>query len=261
MKASWTILAVAAWCVALTRGLAVNANPAPLPPVETVLERIIEKSRSESENDKAFKERYHYTRSKATEYRNSSGDLKSREAKTSVNRPNAVPAAHPVPPSGTGAAVSAPATSQTPINTNSTAFEKKEFLVNTNLLNRFQFTMVGRELVAGRPALVIDFIPAKTKQPEPTLKDRFINKAAGRVWVDEADSVLAKASFRLTEKVNLVGGLVGSVSKFTFTFDRERTEDGLWFTRLANWHLEAREVIFNRVIDFEEKKTDVKKAW
>ena len=86
MNMSWKTLAVAGWCAAMTRGLAVNADPMPLPPVETVLQRVIEKSKSEPENDRTFKERYHYTRTKATEYRNSKGDLKKREAKTSVNQ-------------------------------------------------------------------------------------------------------------------------------------------------------------------------------
>jgi hypothetical protein len=79
--------------------------------------------------------------------------------------------------------------------------------------------------------------------------------------VDEAEAVLVKANVYLTEKVTLFGGIVGAVHKFTGSFGRKRTEDGLWFTSLAKWHLEAREVVLNRTIDFEEKKTDVRKAW
>ena len=108
---------------------------------------------------------------------------------------------------------------------------------------------------------MLEFKPAKKNLPERNIKDRFINKAAGRVWVDEADYVIAKADVHLTESVNVVGGLVGAVWKFNYSFDRERTSDGLWFTRAVDWHLEGREVVFRRAIDYHEGKTGVRKAW
>ena len=108
---------------------------------------------------------------------------------------------------------------------------------------------------------MLDFKPAKKDLPERNIKDRFINKAAGRVWVDEADYVIAKAEVYLTEAVNVVGGLVGAVWKFNYSFDRERTSEGLWFTRAVDWHLEGREVILHRAIDYHEGKTGVRKLW
>ena len=71
-------------------------------------------------------------------------------------------------------------------NVRGRAFEKRDFTLNGDLLGRFQFTAAGREMVNGRPMLMLDFKPANKKLPERTLKDKFINKAAGRVWVDEA---------------------------------------------------------------------------
>src|SRR5438445_218440 len=82
------------------------------------------------------------------------------------------------------------------------------------------------------------------------IRGRFINKAAGRVWVDEEDSVLVKAELYLTDKVNVLGGLVGAVWKFNYGFHRERMPDGLWYTRTVDWHLEGREVIVRRTVDY-----------
>ena len=45
--------------------------------------------------------------------------------------------------------------------------------------------------------------------------------------------------------------------KFDYGFERERTDDGLWFTRGVDWHLEGREVVFNRKVDYHEKMIDV----
>jgi hypothetical protein len=57
-----------------------------------------------------------------------------------------------------------------------------------------------------------------------------------------------------------VGGLIGAVHKFNFSFGRERTDEGIWYTHLLTWHLELREVIVERVIDCVETKTEVRKA-
>src|SRR5438309_5174689 len=59
----------------------------PLPAVETVLQRVVEQTDRENDNDRAFNARYSYTRCKVTEYRDSKGDLKKREEKKGVNIP------------------------------------------------------------------------------------------------------------------------------------------------------------------------------
>jgi hypothetical protein len=96
--------------------------------------------------------------------------------------------------------------------------------------------------------------------PERNLKDRFINKAGGRVWVDEGDYCLVKADVHLTQKVNVGFGLIGAVWKFDYGFERGRTDDGLWFTRDVNWHLEGREVVINRQVDYHEKMIDIRRT-
>jgi hypothetical protein len=80
------------------------------------------------------------------------------------------------------------------------------------------------------------------------------------VWIDEEDAAIAKADLFLTKRVNVAGGLVGAVWKFTCTMDRERTPEGYWFIRNSNWHLEGREVFVQRVVDSREERTDLKRA-
>jgi hypothetical protein len=113
-------------------------------------------------------------------------------------------------------------------------------------------------MVNGRSAIVVDFKP-KSDLPVNGIADKFINKAAGRAWIDEEDYAIAQAKLRLTEKVNVLGGLVGSVWKFTYEFTRLRTPEGFWFCRQMDWHLEGREVIVNRIVDYHERKLDEQK--
>lgn len=79
-------------------------------------------------------------------------------------------------------------------------------------------------------------------------------------WVDEGDYVLEKVQLHLTQKVSVLGGIAGTVSKFTLSFDRNRTPDGFWFTRDLDWHVEAREATYQRIVIHHEQITDVQKT-
>lgn len=232
-------------------------DAAPLPELDSVLKRVMEQVEKEEQNEREFKLNYSYTRSKKTEFKNSKGEVKKTEAKTKANDPLARRAATtPKTPRPRGALADGPVT-ETQSNVRGKAFEKSDFPIGDDLINRFEFTLVRRELVNGRPTLVIDFKPANRKLPEKSIKEKFLNKAAGRVWVDEVDSVPVKADLHLSAPVSVLGGLVGAVQKFTFTFNRQRTPEGIWFTVDSDWHLEGREVFVRRIIDYHEETKDV----
>lgn len=232
----------------------------PLPSLETVLKRVAEQSQKEGDTERAFKQNYGYTRNKLTEYRDAKGELKKREEKKRVFIPKLASVASTAQSSEANPQKENPSANKTP-GSRDKVFEKGDFAMTDDLLNRFDFTIVGRELVQGRQTLVIDFKPADKDLPERNIKDKFINRAAGRVWIDEQDYALVKADLHLTERVNVIGGLVGAVWKFTYNFARERTAEGLWFARAVNWHLEGRQLFSRRTIDYCEENTDVKKIW
>ena len=244
MKKICLAVVVVALLGSLAAAFAADADGPPLPTVETVLQRLAEQSQKEEANDLEFKQRYHFTRSRATEVRNANGELNKREVKTQVNKPMTNLEKLDV-------------TAETQIKRRGKTGRKTDFTVDREFLQRFQFTLVGRETINGRPTLILDFIPATAKPPERDLNERVINRMAGRVWVDEGESVLAKADFHLTEKVNVVAGLVGAVVSFTLSFDRARTADGLWFTPRLDWQLDAREVFVRRTVESHEEITNV----
>lgn len=237
-----------------------ETSTAPLPPLDTLIDRAIEKAQLEDDNNRSFNQRYYYTWARTTEFRNNDGDVKKEEKKNGLNDPTRkrarlVSVSPDDPPNTTP-----PPSTQTKSAVRGKAFEKKDFLMNHDLLDRFVFTLTGRETVNGRDALVIDFHPKDGKLPERNLKERFINRAAGRVWLDEEDATLVRADLHLTKRVDVFGGLVGSVWKFTCTISRERTDDGLWFTRSTGWHLEGREVFLRRIVDFHQETHDVRRV-
>ena len=257
MKAKRLVLIISAAAV-LTSRPAVGATTEPLPPVDTVLKHVLEQVDKEIQNEQTFKDAYSFTRSKTTEFKNSKGDVKKTKAKTKVNDPLTRIATPPQPATKkVGAPQPDRPATETQSNVRGKAFETSDFPVGEDLMSRFDFTLVSRELLNGRPVFVVDFAPTKKKVPERNLKEKFLNKAAGRVWIDVSDSVPVKAAIYLSKSVNVVGGLVGAVHKFTFNFTRQRTPEGIWFTQSSDWHLEGREVFIKRIVDYHEETKDV----
>jgi len=237
-----------------------RAETRDFPPIQTVLQRVRESSRSELQNDRFFRARYAFVQTKTTRELDGSGKIKKQSIRQSRNNPGFVPASYAPPTKSGRATANERQPAQKPSNSQAEGFDKSEFSLNDDLLNRFAYTIARREQLNGRPSLQIDFKPADKKLPSRDLKDRFINKAAGTVWVDEGDWTITKANVYLIDSVNVMGGLVGAVKKFSYTFDRQRTDDGLWYTRNISWHLEGRELFSRKVLEYEEKRSDIKKV-
>jgi hypothetical protein len=227
-----------------------------LPPVELVLQRVVTNAAVEAQNDRRFLAHYSFERMKVQEERDRHGVVERRTGRTNVYTPK------PLVVAALAAGIEPrPSSNSTynPTNHQGRAFEKRDFTLNSDLLSRFRFTMVGQETVDDRPMLVLDFSPAGGGAPVHNFKDRFINKAAGRVWVDAGDWIVAKVALRLSEEVAVAGGLVGAVTAFNYQFERERTPDGVWFTRSVDWHLKGREFLARKIIDYHEKRSKVVK--
>ncbi len=268
MKTAAFTLAVVLALPCLAPAQTNDAGPAaakPLPAIDFLLQQVVARAVSqEDKNDNLFDMNYQYTRTRTWEYRNGAGELKSREEKCSVeNKPLRLAAIaagfaaanRPLP---TPTAAKNEPLSETHSNFHSKALKVKNYSI-PNLVKRFQFTLVGREMLNGRPSLVVDFKPLNDHLPVNQFADNFINKAAGRVWIDEEDYAIAQAQLHLTGQVNVLCGIVGSVWKFNCGFTRLRTPEGYWFARSMDWHLEGREVVVNRIVDYHERKLDEQK--
>ncbi len=247
------------FCMAMLACKARAATSPPLPSLETIMQRVMQTSSVENAEYHVFNQHYFYTRDKVTEFYDGSGNLKERKERQTTNNPDPVVISMPVPAPATMQVPGQKQVQADPPNVHGVALGKKEDLMNPDIIKRFKFTIVGRETINGRPALVVDFQPASDDLPILNIKDRFIDSVEGRGWVDADDFTLEKVVLHLKQKVSVLGGVAGSVSKFDFSFDRERTPDGFWFTRDLNWHVEAREATVKRVVDHHEEILGVQK--
>jgi len=228
------------------------ASDAPSPPLDTVINGVIDKANKDNADERTFKDHYSFTRTRVTDYENSDGDVTSHTQKSSDKTPwptNAPPKVRKHHPTTTASD-----------DQKQDQFDKDDFVLTHDIVDRFDLTMTNRVTLNGRPTLVITFTPKSGKLPENNIKDRFINHAAGTLWIDEQDYAVAKADVHLIQQVNVFGGLAGAVWKFHFTLNRGRTDDGLWYVLSMNWHLEGREVLFSRYMDYHEMWTNVRKT-
>ena len=234
-----------------------------LPKAEEIIKKAVKRSELEAQNDIDFKQKYYFVRSKLTEIRNFEGELKKSDSRISTNFPPKKIVAPEPESAGTPVVRSPKAEQLASAGANKAAarkFDKNQFQFNDDLVGRYDFKLVGREVTNGYSLLVLDFTPKKKKLPESGIRDRLINRVAGRVWVDEREFAIKRCTLQLLESVSIVGGIVGEAQKFDYSFDRERTEDGFWYVRDSTWHLEGREVIVHRKAEYHETRTQVRKG-
>ncbi len=221
------------------------ANDAPPPPdLDRLLQRAVQQAQRDREQEARFKARYAYVRTRTTDTLNAEGELKKREHQRFEHSP-----AHPEPDRWAEEG-----------DARRRAYERRDVPVSPHLLARFRFTLAGREALAGRPAWVVDFAPASDRLPANSLIERFINRMAGRLWIDAADEVVRRAEFHLTEPVNVAGGLVGALKAVEVRLARDRTAEGLWFTRRLTWRIEGRKLFSRRLMTHLEEITQVRPA-
>jgi len=236
----------------------------PLPPVRDVLKRVVERAKKDPENDRLFDQAYEYLRVKTREVRTTKGKLKQSDETRRTHRPaGTVPTriAEDQRTTGDDEKGRAEAEDEDRDRVRSKGdYGKRDFPITDEVLSRFDFRMTGREEIGGRHALVLEFKPADRDLPAHGFLDRFVNRMAGTLWVDETEGVIVKADLRLVETVSFVAGIAGAVYQLDCEFKRSRTEEGLWYTPEYHWRVDWRELFSRKVVNVRETKTELQRA-
>jgi hypothetical protein len=123
--------------------------------------------------------------------------------------------------------------------------------LNEELVGKYDFEMVGEEVVEGRPVYALTFKPKSKSLPVRRKLDYALNRIAGKVWVDQEDYEIAKADMRLTESVQLWWGLLASLREFTLMFEQTKLPDGCWFVKHFDMTIDVR-FLFTRIHQKQE---------
>lgn len=105
--------------------------------------------------------------------------------------------------------------------------EKDEVRIS-EVLARFDFTALGREVVGGRETVVVAFRPLPGKRDIE--QDNVLRALAGRLWIDEEERAVVRADLASNQKIKMMGGLLLSLSSFALAVDFVPV-DRIWLPR------------------------------
>ena len=115
------------------------------------------------------------------------------------------------------------------------------FFSESELERRFEFRVIRREIVEGRPSLVMTFRPKGVPNAGRDLKEKILGQISGTLWIDEQDAEIAKLQVSLGESVSFGWfGIAGSLHRFQLGFERIKTPDGIWITLKNAFSLRSR---------------------
>jgi hypothetical protein len=120
--------------------------------------------------------------------------------------------------------------------------ENRENYLTAEIIERFNFRLVGEQMLNGRNSYQIAFVPRQPALPAHHTADRVLNRISGTVWVDAEEFEIAKAEFSLGSEVQFLGGVIGCLKKLTFTMVWIRTTEGFWLNTLSVAEFEGRKV-------------------
>jgi len=112
------------------------------------------------------------------------------------------------------------------------------------LVDHFNFQVVARDTNGSRPSLVLAFRPKPAGNSEKTVTDRVLNRLAGTLWVDEADSEITRLKVHLVDELSLGWfGMVGAVKQLDFELEEGRMPAGDWVVKRQALTLRGRKVL------------------
>ena len=112
----------------------------------------------------------------------------------------------------------------------------------SRVLERYDFSAIGREAVDERCALVFDF--AARPGDFALERDGLLRRLAGRLWVDEAEEAVARVEVRNTSGLRFALGLGATVSSLSFEARFRRLEEGVWLPRSLAVSAKGKKLLF-----------------
>ncbi len=129
------------------------------------------------------------------------------------------------------------------------------------LLNRYDFQVLERVVLSNRPTLVVKFKPKAGELPAQTIQDRLLNRMAGTIWVDEAESDITRLMVGMVEPFSLGWlGWIGSLNQCELNLDRQRMPDGVWLNRRLTLLIQCRKLATNLRLRITEESSGYHQA-
>ena len=96
------------------------------------------------------------------------------------------------------------------------------------LMERYDTTFVGEDVVRGDPCWVIRFEPRAGSLPDDKRIDKALNRSTGHLWIRQDDFRVARVTFEMQRPFRWLWGIAGTLRHATGQFDLHWIEPDLW---------------------------------
>ena len=138
--------------------------------------------------------------------------------------------------------------------------DERENFLTLELVQRYQFTLLGQKQHNGRTSYQISFTPKSGDLPNHKLTDRFLNQVAGVVWIDALEFEVARVEAHLHSEVALWGGIIGTLRQCDYVLERTRLNDGAWFNSFSHGMFEGRKLLEPMTIRTRSQSSDFQRS-
>ncbi len=138
--------------------------------------------------------------------------------------------------------------------------------LSEELLDRFNFHVLGMETINGRESYILTFLPKTSmKLPEKKRMDRIFNRLSGKVWIDKELYTPTKVDMHLVEPTALMGGL-GSLRALDYVMEFAPAGPDTIVPKIIKVHFEGRRLFTSmnvqQTVEFSDYRriADLKRA-
>jgi hypothetical protein len=130
--------------------------------------------------------------------------------------------------------------------------DRREQAVLAEIQSIYEFRMMGRESIDGRPAVLYEFEPAPGYKPK-TPEGRIINHFRGQVWIDEAEREWVSLKVQCLETVSVKFGFIFRLLKGSRGhLERRKVNGGAWLPTYSRFTGSGR-VFFIARVDLDQE--------
>lgn len=140
---------------------------------------------------------------------------------------------------------------------NDSVVGERERRMVEDVVKTFDFALERREILEGRPAIVVAFTPRPGARPWST-EGRIAKRFKGRVWIDEEQAQVVRVEAEALDTISFGFGFIARIHRGTRgVFTRRQMPDGAWLPSSARLTGSGRALLVRRFeIDFASEYFD-----
>lgn len=118
--------------------------------------------------------------------------------------------------------------------------DERQVRFDSDLMSRYRASVVGEAEIGDDTCWVVAFEPREGRLPEESRMDRTMNKSAGRLYITQENSAIARIEFELQRPVSYLWGLIASLRRASGRLDFERVEPNVWLPKQYDISIDLR---------------------